>query len=175
VLAHDRVRYAGEPVAVVVAETPEQAADAAELVTVDAEELPSLLEPRAATDAPPLHEQAPDNVLLHWRRSAGEVDTAFARAHTVVRARIAMPRLIAAPLEPRAVLADYDAQSDLLTLWLSAQDQHRQLSTLTAVLRRPRNACESSSRTSAARSAARASPRPRRWRSRSRPYFSTDP
>ena len=137
VLAGDRVRYVGEPVALVVADTAEQAADAAEWVTVEVEELPPLVEPREAEGAPPLHAEAPDNVLLRWRRSEGDVEGAFAGAHAVVRARIGAPRLIAAPIEARVVLASHDAGTDVLTLWLSAQDQHRQLAGLTQVLRRP--------------------------------------
>jgi carbon-monoxide dehydrogenase large subunit len=137
VLARDRVRYVGEPVALVVAETPEQAADAAELVSAEVEELGALVDPREAQAVPPLHDEAPDNVLLRLRLGAGDVDAAFAGAHTVVRQTVRIPRLIAAPLEPRAVLASHDAESDLLTLWLSAQDQHRQLAGLSQVLRRP--------------------------------------
>jgi carbon-monoxide dehydrogenase large subunit len=137
VLARDRVRYVGEPVALVVAETAEQAADAAEWVQVEVDELPPLVDPREAEGAPPLHEEAPDNVLLRWRRSTGDVDGAFSRAYAVVAARIRAPRLIAAPLEPRVVLASHDPAADVLTLWLSAQDQHRQLAGLTTVLRRP--------------------------------------
>ena len=88
VLARDRVRYVGEPVALVVADTAEQAADAAECVLAEVEELPPLVEQREAEGAPPLHEEAPDNVLLRWRRTEGDVDGAFARAHAVVRARV---------------------------------------------------------------------------------------
>jgi carbon-monoxide dehydrogenase large subunit len=137
VLAHGRVRYVGEPIALVVADSPERAADAAELVALDLEDLPPVLEPRTATTAAPLHDAAPDNVVLRWRRSAGDVGAAFAAARAVVRADVRMPRLIAAPLEPRGVLAAHDPARDLLTLWLSAQDQHRQLAGLTTVLRRP--------------------------------------
>jgi aerobic carbon-monoxide dehydrogenase large subunit len=136
VLARDRVRYVGEPVAVVVAETAEHAADAAELVMVETEELPALVDPRKAEAAPPLHEEAPDNVLLRLRLGSGDVAAAFADAHAIVRETVRIPRLIAAPLEPRAVLASYDRESDVLTLWLSAQDQHRQLDGLSTVLRR---------------------------------------
>ena len=138
VLARGRVRYVGEPVALVVAETAEQAADAAEWVALDLEQLPALVEPTLAEDAPPLHDDAPDNVLLRWSHAGGDVAGAFARAHAVVRGRFRSPRLIAAPLEPRVVLAAHDATTDVLTLWLSAQDQHRQLAGLSAVLRRPR-------------------------------------
>ena len=136
VLARDRVRYVGEPIALVVAQTAEQAVDAAEQVIVAIEELPALVDPREAQAAPPLHEQAPDNVLLRLRLGSGDVDAAFAGAHAIVCQRVRIPRLIAAPLEPRAVLASYDPESDLLTLWLSAQDQHRQLAGLSRVLRR---------------------------------------
>jgi carbon-monoxide dehydrogenase large subunit len=136
VLASDRVRYVGQPVALVVAETAELAADAAEHVLVDVEELPALVDPRAAQDASPLHDAAPDNVLLRWRRTAGDVDAVFEGAQCVVGVRVVVPRLIAAPIEARVVLASHDAETDVLTLWLSAQDQHRQLAGLTAVLRR---------------------------------------
>jgi carbon-monoxide dehydrogenase large subunit len=119
VLAQDSVRYIGQPIAVVVAGSAELAADAAELVWVELEDLP-------------LDES---EVLLRWHRASGDVDDAFARADRIVRSHVVAPRLIAAPIEPRAVLASYDG--DVLTMWLSAQDQHRQLGGLTKVLRMP--------------------------------------
>src|SRR5919201_2348470 len=134
ILALDRVRYVGEPVAVVVATTPEAAADAAELVWPEVDELPAVVEPGDSDVA--LHDSAPDNVLLRWQRIAGEPERAFDRAHTTVRQRLRMPRLIAAPLEPRGALATYDRDADLLTIWISAQDQHRQLANLARVLQR---------------------------------------
>src|SRR5438067_207156 len=137
VLAHDRVRYAGEPVAVVVAETAEAAVDAGDLVELDFEELPAVIDLEAALQGGAvLHEEAPDNVLMRWHRAEGDVDAAFARAAHVVRERIRIPRLVAAPLEPRGALASYDRAQDLLTIWVSAQDQHRQLTGLSSVLRR---------------------------------------
>jgi len=120
VLARDEVRYVGQPVALVVAATPELAADAAELVWVELEDLP-------LDDS---------RVLLRWHTASGEVDEAFARADRVVHSHVVAPRLIAAPIEPRAVLASPDG--DVLTLWISAQDQHRQLGGLAKVLRLPR-------------------------------------
>jgi len=120
VLGSGEVRYVGQPIALVVADTAELAADAAELVWVDLEELP-LDEPQ---------------VLLRWQHASGDVDGAFARADRVVRSHVVAPRLVAAPIEARAVLASYDG--DVVTLWLSAQDQHRQLGGLTSVLRLPR-------------------------------------
>ena len=137
-LAGDRVRYVGEPAALVVADTAEQAVDAAEWVALEIEELPAVVDPATAESSPPLHTEAPANVVLRWRHAQGDVAGAFARASAVARARVRAPRLIAAPLEPRAVLAAHDLAKDMLTLWLSAQDQHRQLAGLAAVLRRPR-------------------------------------
>ena len=134
IFADDRVRYVGQPIALVVADTAEQAADAAEYVYADVEELPAVVDPGAAQESPPLHDAAPDNVLLRWRKTSGDVDAAFGSAFAVVPCRVEAPRLIAAPIEPRAVLASFDG--DVLTLWLSAQDQHRQLAGLTAVLGR---------------------------------------
>jgi carbon-monoxide dehydrogenase large subunit len=138
VLARHRVRYVGEPVALVVAETPALAHDAAELVWVELDELDVVIDPNAAQSSPSLHDAAPDNVVLRWRGASGDVDGAFARAAHVARARVVAPRLIAAPLEPRAALASYDEGTDVLTLWLSAQDQHRQLGGLSRVLDRPK-------------------------------------
>src|SRR5204862_2151541 len=68
---------------------------------------------------------------------SADVDAVFAAARAIVRQTVRSPRLLAAPLEPRAVLASYEQASDVLTLWLSAQDQHRQLAGLSTVLRRP--------------------------------------
>jgi carbon-monoxide dehydrogenase large subunit len=137
ILAVDRVRYVGQPVAVVVAETRDAAADAAELVWLEVEELPPVLDTAEAIGGPvTLHDEAPDNVLVRWRRSQGDVDGAFADAAATVRQRIRIPRLIAAPIEPRGAVAAYDDVDDLLTIWVSAQDQHRQLGSLTRILRR---------------------------------------
>jgi carbon-monoxide dehydrogenase large subunit len=141
-LATGRVRFAGEPVAVVAATTRAAAADAAELVSVDYDPLPVVVDPNVALDAAVrLHDHLDGNVLLRWRRRHGDVDGAFAAAARVVRGRFRMPRLVASPIEPRGAVAAYDAAGDLLTLWLSAQDPHRPLRHLAAVLRRPPERC----------------------------------
>jgi aerobic carbon-monoxide dehydrogenase large subunit len=122
VFAEDAVHYVGQPVALVVADTAEGAADVAERVVVDIEELPPTIDPQLSSE-----------VLLR-ARFGEDVDSAFYAAAYVVQARVEAPRLIAAPLEPRAVVAS--VAGDVLTLWLSAQDQHRQLAGLGAVLGR---------------------------------------
>jgi aerobic carbon-monoxide dehydrogenase large subunit len=141
-LAGGRVRFAGEPVAVVAAETRAAATDAAELVEVDYDPLPVLVDPNAALRSQVrLHEEVEGNVLLRWRRRHGDVDGAFGAAALVVRGRFRMPRLVACPIEPRGAVAAYDPATDLLTVWLSAQDPHRPLRHLAAVLRRPPERC----------------------------------
>ena len=103
ILPGDEVRYVGQPVALVLADSRAAAVDAAALVDVDYEPF----------------EAAPD-VLLRFERTAGDVDGAFAAAAHVVRARHAIPRAAAAPIEPRGILAEPSG-----TFWVSAQDTHR--------------------------------------------------
>lgn len=137
-LAGDRVRYVGEALAAVVAESRAAAEDAAELVVPDLEPLEVVGDPHAALSGRvALHEEAPDNVLVRWHRVTGDVGGAFARADRVIRARLFLPRLAAAPIEPRGAVAAFDADRDLLTLWLSSQDPHRPRGHLAAVLGRP--------------------------------------
>jgi aerobic carbon-monoxide dehydrogenase large subunit len=126
VLAADEVRYAGQPVVAVVAESRVLAEDAGELVEVDYEPLDVVVDPRAS-----------DCALERWRRSSGDVEGAFAAADRVVRTSLALPRLVAVPMETRGALASYDAGADLLTMWCSAQDTHRPLAQLAHVLARP--------------------------------------
>src|SRR5919108_241421 len=104
--------------------------------------VPLLADPHRALDAETRpHEAAKGNVLLRWRRRHGDADGAFRRAARVVRGRFRMPRLVACPIEPRGAVAAHDPAADLLTMWLSAQDPHRPLRQLAAVLRRPPERC----------------------------------
>lgn len=136
-LAGEKVRFVGEPIAAVVAESRARALDALELIDVDYEPLPALLDPRMAADTGiVLHDGIGDNVILRWARSRGDVEEAF-RSATIVGGRFHIPRLIASPLEGRACVASYDASADFLTLRCSAQDPHRPCRELEAVLRRP--------------------------------------
>jgi carbon-monoxide dehydrogenase large subunit len=138
-LAEGRVRFVGEAVAAVVAETRAAAEDAAELVGVDYDPLPVVARPAdALTGDVVVHPQAPDNVVLRWRRTVGDAAAAFATAEHVVEGLFRMPRLAAVPIETRGAVAVHDPESDLLTLWLSSQDPHRPLHQLSTVLDRPR-------------------------------------
>jgi carbon-monoxide dehydrogenase large subunit len=124
-LADGVVRYVGEPVAVVVAETRAQAEDAADLVFVEYEPLPAVTDPRAALRGGPLaNESLTTNLALSGRRSEGDVDGAFERAATVVEATYHTGRLSPAPMEGRGCMARYGWSTGELTLWTSTQAPH---------------------------------------------------
>ena len=125
-LATDKVRYVGDPVAIVVAESKYIAADAAEAVFVDYVPLPTVTDPEAALapDAPLLHESWGSNLAFRWADGGGDVDGALANAEKVVELRIRNQRLIPNAMEPRAATANYDAANDLVTLWTTTQIPH---------------------------------------------------
>ncbi len=126
-LSPGRVRFAGDLIAIVVAETREQARDAADLVAVELEPRRPAVDPEAAAqaDAPLLHEALGTNVAYTSERTWGDIAAAFAGAHRVVRARIRNQRLAGIPIEPRAVLAVSNRWDRSLTVWCSTQIPHR--------------------------------------------------
>ena len=128
-LATDSVKWTGEGVAAVVAETPEQALDALEAIVVDWEPLPAVVNAEAATQpgAPQLHENAPNNVVFEW--SVGDRDgtaAAVAGAEVVVRQRLINQRLIPNPMETRGDIGLYNPGTDEYTIWMSSQTPHIQ-------------------------------------------------
>ncbi|MEL0144985.1 MAG: xanthine dehydrogenase family protein molybdopterin-binding subunit, partial [Alphaproteobacteria bacterium] len=123
-LAQGVVRHVGEAVALVIAETEAQARDAADLVTLDIEELPAAVTIADATapGAPLVWEAAPGNVGQEWHRGDREAtDAAFAAAAHVTRLSLVNNRLVATPMEPRASLAIWDAAEERFTLVASSQ------------------------------------------------------
>jgi len=125
-LARGTVRYVGEAVAAVVAESRYQAEDAVEAVGVDYEELPAVTNPQAAMaeGAPRIYDEIPRNVGARWDRIAGDVDAAFNGAPVVASARIRSQRLSGVPMETRAVAAAPDPLTQGLTVWTSTQAPH---------------------------------------------------
>jgi carbon-monoxide dehydrogenase large subunit len=112
-LAVGTVQHVGVPVAMVVAETAAQAADAADLVELDIDPLPAVIDPEAALadDAPRLYDDIPNNLVLDFRAGDAEaVDRAFAGAAHVTRLRAENNRLVAAALEPRMCVARWDTE-----------------------------------------------------------------
>ncbi len=126
VMATDVVRYMGDAVAVVVAESDYQACDALDLIDVDYDPLPAVVDPEkgAAPGAPQLHQEAPGNLAFHWTVEGGDVNAAFASAPVVVRDRIIQQRLIPTAMEPRGAVAQFTPATGELTLWNTTQNPH---------------------------------------------------
>ena len=126
-IAKDTVRYVGDIVAVVVAETQSQAHDALDLVDVDYDPLEAVVAPKAASadGVPQLHAEIAGNQAFHWTvTGGGDIDEAFAAADVVVRETIVQQRLIPNAMEPRAALARYVQATGELTLWNTTQNPH---------------------------------------------------
>jgi carbon-monoxide dehydrogenase large subunit len=126
-LARERVRHVGDPVALVVAETPAAAADGAELVTVDYEPLPAVVGAARATrpGAPAVWDEAPDNVAFVWEAGSRDaVARGFAGAAHVTRLDFVVSRVAALPLEPRSAVGEFDRRSGRYTLHTGIQAPH---------------------------------------------------
>ena len=128
VLARDEVHHVGDGVAFVVAETQAQAEEAAELVTVDYEDLPAVTEgPAALADgAPQLHEEAPGNLALDWEQGDKQaVEDAFAKADKVARIELINNRVVVNAMEPRVCAGEYDPEQEKFTLHTGSQGTFR--------------------------------------------------
>ena len=128
-IAKDTVRYTGDIVAVVVADSRYQAYDALDLIEVDYEPLPTVTDPEKASqpNAPQLHEEIAGNQAFHWVVTGGDVEAAFAEAESngiVVKERIRQQRLIPNAIETRAAVAQYNQASGELILWNTTQNPH---------------------------------------------------
>ncbi len=124
-LAYDFVRYAGDAVAVVIADTPYIAQDAADLVRVEYDAMPAVTNPRDAAKegAPLVHEDIAGNVAFHWKAGVS-VDEVFNKAEVVVRHEFRQQRLVPSAMEPRAAVAQWNAATDELTVWVTTQNPH---------------------------------------------------
>ena len=125
-LAKDKARYVGDGVAVVIAESRVLAKDAAELVEVDYEPLPSVTDVTKALDdgAPLVHDELDSNRCYTWALAAGEVDRLFAEAAVTVKERYRQQRLIPNAIEPRGVLVDLTPAQGEFTMWSATQVPH---------------------------------------------------
>ena len=127
VLAQGKVRHVGDPVAVVIAETREQAKDASELLGVEYGELPAVVEAMAAIvpGAPLVFDEAAQNTCYEWEiGDQGATDAAFAQAAHVAKLDLVNNRLVPNAMEPRAALGDYDAGTGDYTLYTTSQNPH---------------------------------------------------
>jgi aerobic carbon-monoxide dehydrogenase large subunit len=126
-LADGKVRYVGDHVAVVVAETQGQAKDAAEAVVVDYDVLPAVVDLASCTDkgASTIHDVAKNNVVFDWHLGdKGATEAAFQRAKHVTKIDLTNNRLVPNAMEPRAAIGDYDAGEDAFTLYTTSQNPH---------------------------------------------------
>ena len=125
-IAADKVRYVGDAVAVVVAETRYQAEDALEHIAVDYEPMDAVVSPKGAAQdgAPQLHDDVPNNIAFTWAMAGGDTDAAFSEADVTVSDTITLQRLIANPMEPRSAIAQWVAATGELTLWNTSQNPH---------------------------------------------------
>jgi carbon-monoxide dehydrogenase large subunit len=125
-LAIGRVRYAGEPVAAVVAESAYIARDALDLIEVEYDPLPAVVDPEKALkkDSPLIYEDEKTNVAGTFSLVSGDVLRAFRKAHRVVKARLVNQRVAPVPMECRAVQASWQPGEKMLTLWSTTQIPH---------------------------------------------------
>ena len=125
-IAIDKVNTVGDVVAAVVADDPRTAADAAELVVVDYEVLDAVVDMEAGVQdgAAQIHDDAPNNIAFEWEVGGGDYDAAAAGAEIRVSERIVNQRLIPNPMEPRGVVADFNAGTNQLTVYTSTQIPH---------------------------------------------------
>ena len=129
VLADGKVRHVGDAIAVVVAETADQARDAAEAIGVDIEELPAVVDMKAALadGAVKVHDDLTSNLCYDWgfvEDNREAVNEAFRKAAHTVRLDLVNNRLVANPMEPRVAVGDYDPWNDMSTLYTTSQNPH---------------------------------------------------
>jgi carbon-monoxide dehydrogenase large subunit len=125
-LAVDKIRYFGEPLAVVVADNRYLAEDAVEVVSVDFERLPAVVDPEAAMEpgAPCIHEEVGSNIVYKYHFATDGIEKVFQDADIVIKERIRSHRITACPIEPRAYLAHYNRDEDSLTMWSATANPH---------------------------------------------------
>jgi carbon-monoxide dehydrogenase large subunit len=140
-LAVGKVRFVGEPVAAVVAENKYIARDAVDLIQIDYEVLPAVVNPEKAMDpaSPRLYDEHSDNVAYNFGFETGNTEEAFKTADVVVKERFVNQRLAPAPMEPRGTVAAYQAPDNELVVWNSTQAPHGLRTLLANMLRVPEN------------------------------------
>ena len=129
ILAEGKVRHVGDPIAVVIADSPELARDAAEAIVVDIEELPAVVNMKEAVKdgAPKVHDDLTSNLCYDWgfvEDNRAAVDEAIKNAAHVTTLELVNNRLVANPMEPRVAVGDYDRANDEYTLYTTSQNPH---------------------------------------------------
>src|SRR4026208_2309348 len=139
-LAGDKVRFVGDPVACVIAETVAQAKDAAEAVTLDIEPLPAVLKPSEAVKpgAPLVFDEVPNNIALDYHYGdAAKVAEVFTKAKHVTRLETSNQRMVVNAMEPRSAIGEYDTTAAKWTLYSTSQGVHGMKTSLMEILGAP--------------------------------------
>ena len=125
-LAVEKVRYVGDPIAVVVAESLYQARDAVELIEADYDVLPAVVDTEEAvkSGSPLLYDEVPNNTVFDWKVQGGDVKKAFKEAEVIVKQRLVSQRLQPTPMESRVAVAEYNEGTKQITLWVTSQNAH---------------------------------------------------
>jgi aerobic carbon-monoxide dehydrogenase large subunit len=141
ILCKDEATYVGEPIAFIVARTRYEAEDALELINVEYEELPAVVDPVKAAEenSSKARSGLKSNVVAVEKRDYGDVDAAFRKAAKVVKLDQLNQRLAPSPLETRGCVASFDSGSGALTLWISTQGPFQTKSDISEVLNIPEN------------------------------------
>jgi aerobic carbon-monoxide dehydrogenase large subunit len=140
-LAGARAYFVGHPVAVVIAETRAVARDALDLVEVDYEPLPAVIDPEKALekDSPLAHPELGTNVAFKWSLAGGDAEGAFKEADKILKVRMVHPRLTPMAIEPRGCVASWHPGESSLTLWTSTQIPHLIRTLLPGLIHIPEN------------------------------------
>lgn len=140
ILALDEVRFVGEAVVCVVADSPYTARDAVDKIVVEYEQLPVVVDPlKAEAGAPFVHDSLGTNVAFTMPFKAGDPNAAFAAADVTIKQRIVNQRVAPVPIEPRSMVADWDAGMQQLTIYSATQIPHLLRTQLAVVLGLPEN------------------------------------
>jgi aerobic carbon-monoxide dehydrogenase large subunit len=141
ILAVGKVRFVGEPIAAVVAENKYIARDAADLIEIDYEPLPAVVNPEKAMEpaSPKLYEEFSDNIGYTFGFETGNTEEAFKNADVTVKERFINQRLAPVAMEPRGVVANYQMPDNELVVWNSTQQPHGLRTLLANMLRVPEN------------------------------------
>lgn len=142
-LAVEKVRYFGEPVAVVVADNRYLAEDATEAVWVEYEMLPVVIDTEAAMEpgAQPVHDDVGSNIVYKHHFATDGIDKVFQDAEIVIKEKIRSHRITACPIEPRAYLAHFNKDEDSLTMWSATANPHSLKSRIAEILEFPEGKC----------------------------------
>lgn len=141
ILPFDRVRFVGEPIAAIVAESSYKASDALEKIEVEYEGMRPVTDPLRAmeTDAPLLYDELGTNVAFRWQSQNGNVEEAFRSSYKVLTERFRMGRVAGVAMEPRGIIATYDKALEQLTIWSATHRAHALKTSIAEIIGHPEN------------------------------------